>query len=404
MDPHFDRLCHWLKQMELEQYAPLFKKSGIFNLDQCAHLNSEKLDKIGVNLSGHRKRILANLPNTNDYCLAANLFPESLESANPPLLPPKIKPVHRKDADALFGVSTPANNSECSSHFEKPVPKPRTTVKKTSEEEILRPVPKPRVRTSTPVHELESKTTGAIITPVASTTESLNISMRGKANGSQGPEQPTFRSHSTLLAFDPLFTGEINNNDSSDAKKLKSWTDTDKNIPVSDSDSSERGKSEVYEDLWRLKSKKPVESCPKNAVSENENNCDNQLSSDEVPCEEFDMKPPPYPPPQLPLNQAPPIPPRINEKPKSIEDDDDDIIDAFPNNDPFVDFSSECERFNKKPCPTIDDMEFDPFGHFRNTFCPNTRPYPYPSLSSLGAMSQAGKYISLIFSCKHYQF
>ncbi|XP_052824184.1 arf-GAP with Rho-GAP domain, ANK repeat and PH domain-containing protein 1 isoform X3 [Octopus bimaculoides] len=393
MDPNFDRLCHWLKQMELEQYAPLFKKSGIINLDQCAHLNSEKLDKLGVNLSGHRKRILANLPNTNDYCLAANLYPESPESVHPPLLPPKIKPVHRKDADALFGVSTPTSNSDCSSLFEKPVPRPRTTVKKTSEEEILRPIPKPRARTTTPVHELESKTIGAIppsittsiIPPVVSTTESLNISMRDKANGSQGSEHQALRSRSTLLAFDPLFTGEINNNDSSDAKKPKNWTDTNKNPPVSDSGSSARSKSEVYEDLWRLKSKTPVksfQSFQKNAISEDENNCDNHLSSDE----DFDMKPPPYPPPQLPLNQAPPIPPRINEKPKSIEDDD--IIDAFPNNDPFVDFSSECDLFNKKPCLTISD-EFGPFGHFRDTFCPNTRPYLYPSLSGLGAMSQA---------------
>ncbi|GAB1598832.1 arf-GAP with Rho-GAP domain, ANK repeat and PH domain-containing protein 1-like isoform X2 [Argonauta hians] len=396
MDQNYDKLCHWLKQMELEKYATMFRENGILHLNQCAHLNSEKLIRIGISVAGHQKRILANLPNTDDYCLAENLFDQSPASLDPPSLPPKIKPIYRKGVNALIGVSSPVVNPESNLTINKPVPKPRTSVaKKSYDEEFTRPVPKPRVRNTTPVNELESKTppaTAVNSTQPSSTDGNFEEATTIRANAPQ--EHTAQRSHSTLLTFDPYYSAEINNNECA-AKKANNWSGTDKDVSNNNSSSSDGNKQSLYEDLWRLQSKTPTGSHLEDAISQDRDISDSHLNSDESQGEEFDMKPPPYPPPELPVKQPPPIPPRI-EKP--IQDDDnnntynnnnnneeeEETSNAFPNKDPFEDFSSVCDIFNQQACPTIDDSQFGPFGHFTNTFCPQTRPYPYPSLRTAG--------------------
>ncbi|XP_021342197.1 arf-GAP with Rho-GAP domain, ANK repeat and PH domain-containing protein 2-like isoform X1 [Mizuhopecten yessoensis] len=55
-------LATWLESLDLEQYIQNFRDVGIFNLKDCVTLDSDFLNDIGINLLGHRKRILEHLP------------------------------------------------------------------------------------------------------------------------------------------------------------------------------------------------------------------------------------------------------------------------------------------------------------------------------------------------------
>ena len=54
---------HWLSSLNLhEQYEPLFLAAGFDSLEKCRCLTDSLLERIGINLAGHRRRILLHLP------------------------------------------------------------------------------------------------------------------------------------------------------------------------------------------------------------------------------------------------------------------------------------------------------------------------------------------------------
>ncbi|CAH1777280.1 unnamed protein product [Owenia fusiformis] len=59
----------WLKSFQLERYLSLFKDAGITELKQCIHLTEVDIDKLGITLPGHKKRLLMHLPKLSDLSL-----------------------------------------------------------------------------------------------------------------------------------------------------------------------------------------------------------------------------------------------------------------------------------------------------------------------------------------------
>ncbi len=58
---------HWLQSINLEQYLENLESGGYNTLNQCANLNDETLEGLGITLLGHKKRILAYLPKPDTF-------------------------------------------------------------------------------------------------------------------------------------------------------------------------------------------------------------------------------------------------------------------------------------------------------------------------------------------------
>jgi len=58
-------LRHWLESILLPQYLDVLTDSGYDTLYKCAELTSSDLDRIGISLPGHKKRILSHLVKFN---------------------------------------------------------------------------------------------------------------------------------------------------------------------------------------------------------------------------------------------------------------------------------------------------------------------------------------------------
>uniref|UniRef100_A0AAR2LXD5 ArfGAP with RhoGAP domain, ankyrin repeat and PH domain 1 n=1 Tax=Pygocentrus nattereri TaxID=42514 RepID=A0AAR2LXD5_PYGNA len=56
----------WLSGLRLEQYCPAFREAGLRTLWECRELNAAQLERMGVALPGHRKRILGNMEREKD--------------------------------------------------------------------------------------------------------------------------------------------------------------------------------------------------------------------------------------------------------------------------------------------------------------------------------------------------
>nr|XP_040027553.1 arf-GAP with Rho-GAP domain, ANK repeat and PH domain-containing protein 1-like isoform X2 [Gasterosteus aculeatus aculeatus] len=55
----------WLCVLRLEQYSEAFRTAGLATFRQCRNLTPDQLERMGITLPGHRRRILASLTKTN---------------------------------------------------------------------------------------------------------------------------------------------------------------------------------------------------------------------------------------------------------------------------------------------------------------------------------------------------
>ena len=58
---------HWLQSINLDQYLSDLTRGGYTSIEQCSTLTDEKLQQLGITLAGHKKRMLAYLPRTDDF-------------------------------------------------------------------------------------------------------------------------------------------------------------------------------------------------------------------------------------------------------------------------------------------------------------------------------------------------
>ncbi|KAM9317579.1 arf-GAP with Rho-GAP domain, ANK repeat and PH domain-containing protein 1 isoform 2-T2 [Pholidichthys leucotaenia] len=121
----------WLCILRLEQYSEAFHSAGLATLHQCRSLTSTQLDRMGITLPGHQRRILASLNKTHAYHDAYSHFvpferseetdhAEALQKEKPGSMPVEEKPFHKDNGsrDGEMWTSTPRER-------EKPVPKER---------------------------------------------------------------------------------------------------------------------------------------------------------------------------------------------------------------------------------------------------------------------------------------
>ncbi|XP_069573482.1 arf-GAP with Rho-GAP domain, ANK repeat and PH domain-containing protein 1 isoform X1 [Brachyistius frenatus] len=64
----YGNVWDWLCVLRLEQYAEAFEDAGLATLHQCHHLTAEQLERMGITLPGHQRRMLASLNKTHGHC------------------------------------------------------------------------------------------------------------------------------------------------------------------------------------------------------------------------------------------------------------------------------------------------------------------------------------------------
>ena len=59
------KVWDWLCVLHLEQYSEAFQSAGLATLKQCRNLTPDQLERMGITLPGHQRRILASLNKTH---------------------------------------------------------------------------------------------------------------------------------------------------------------------------------------------------------------------------------------------------------------------------------------------------------------------------------------------------
>uniref|UniRef100_A0A7M4E4I6 ArfGAP with RhoGAP domain, ankyrin repeat and PH domain 3 n=1 Tax=Crocodylus porosus TaxID=8502 RepID=A0A7M4E4I6_CROPO len=106
-------IADWLSIIHLERYQDVFKKHGYYVARDAVFLDNENLQLIGITATGHRKRIL-NLVQQTQVLVEGKVGPMA-EDAHP--VPPLTKPVPKPRT--IFYCPSPGAKSE-----QDPVPKP----------------------------------------------------------------------------------------------------------------------------------------------------------------------------------------------------------------------------------------------------------------------------------------
>ncbi|CAL8351371.1 unnamed protein product [Lota lota] len=102
----------WLCALRLEQYCDAFQDDGLLMLGQCQSLSLEQLERLGVTLPGHQRRILASLHKTQSPAHPHHHHQQPDTHASPPPHPthppvPRERTKHRSSPPAEPG-SDPA--------------------------------------------------------------------------------------------------------------------------------------------------------------------------------------------------------------------------------------------------------------------------------------------------------
>uniref|UniRef100_A0A8C3G2K3 ArfGAP with RhoGAP domain, ankyrin repeat and PH domain 1 n=1 Tax=Cyclopterus lumpus TaxID=8103 RepID=A0A8C3G2K3_CYCLU len=126
----------WLCVLRLEQYSEAFRSAGLATLRQCRNLTPDQLERMGITLPGHQRRILASLNKTHsnsdtqtdthlvqperDQRLEETGHAKVLQRDRPVLIPVEEKPVlkerEKRDGETLRPLPR---------EREKPVPRER---------------------------------------------------------------------------------------------------------------------------------------------------------------------------------------------------------------------------------------------------------------------------------------
>ncbi|XP_074497911.1 arf-GAP with Rho-GAP domain, ANK repeat and PH domain-containing protein 1 isoform X1 [Sebastes fasciatus] len=196
----------WLCVLRLEQYSEAFRSAGLAKLRQCRNLTPDQLERMGITLPGHQRRILASLNKTHgnndpqsdthshlvqaerDQRLEETGHAKGLPIEKPVPIPVEEKPVikEREKRDGETSRPTPREREkpvprgrqvprmkEESGEGEekKPVPGQRQTAPRGGKEEERdeergRPVPKERTRFRSPV----DSDTSPLVPPTSDTS------------------------------------------------------------------------------------------------------------------------------------------------------------------------------------------------------------------------------------------
>lgn len=168
----WETVREWLCVLRLEQYAEAFQSAGLVTLQQCRNLTADQLERVGVTLPGHQRRILASLNKThgNGDPHSQHIQSEGgqrlAETGHSKVLPLLKRPVpnpmeekavlterEKKDGETL--KPTPRER-------EKPVPRERVSRMKEESEDRGEKGPVPRQRQTEPRGGNEEERDGGI--------------------------------------------------------------------------------------------------------------------------------------------------------------------------------------------------------------------------------------------------
>ncbi|XP_070826091.1 arf-GAP with Rho-GAP domain, ANK repeat and PH domain-containing protein 1 isoform X1 [Chaetodon trifascialis] len=124
----------WLCVLRLEQYSETFQSAGLATLHQCRNLTADHLERMGITLPGHRRRILASLSKTHgsgdthcqlvqsekDQRLEETRHVKVLQRERPVPIPVEEKPILKEREKRNGETSRPTTRDR-----EKPVPRER---------------------------------------------------------------------------------------------------------------------------------------------------------------------------------------------------------------------------------------------------------------------------------------
>ncbi|XP_029457909.1 arf-GAP with Rho-GAP domain, ANK repeat and PH domain-containing protein 1 isoform X3 [Rhinatrema bivittatum] len=98
-------VAEWLRALHLDQYTELFEKNDFWRLSDCRSISDEALIEIGVNLQGHRKRILCSLQKSlwED--------PSAMEEVGPRPVPMK-RNIFRTSTEGPRVIPSPSREAE----------------------------------------------------------------------------------------------------------------------------------------------------------------------------------------------------------------------------------------------------------------------------------------------------
>lgn len=396
----------WLKTFELQDYSSLFTKAGLFHVSQCKGLDDKDLFNLGITMVGHRKRILAHLPDDvyevppPPQCINT----DSSDTSEPPMLPPKTVVVSIPKQDPF---SKP-----------KPVPAPRNikrqpNVKDEKDKKLdaERPIPRPR--------------------PSLNSSSRSGSSESGIPTHSPVPQSaiPTSNISNPLSAL-RIIDGTATNWINADTVFKESTSQSQFNVK-NEKDSVptdwENEEEDVYEPIWMGHNKPQI-----NSKTPDFNNAfnsevpfspfrvstasgkDNKIDSanfispsnntEFAQSNNFSLPPPAFPPPPLPdtsnrddikefdpfkpdspdIQRFPPVPPRPNYP-------DESDLPPFPQSSDKTStpqktsrprsFSSPKSPLPHKHIPFMDDS----FDLAKNVYSPNT----HPSLKNVPSFVEA---------------
>ncbi|XP_035009824.2 arf-GAP with Rho-GAP domain, ANK repeat and PH domain-containing protein 1 isoform X1 [Hippoglossus stenolepis] len=138
----------WLCVLRLEQYSEAFRNAGLATLRQCRNLTPDQLERMGITLPGHQRRILASLnkthgnrdtqSDTHSQPLMSEREQQSEETGHakvlhrerPVPLPVEEKPIFKQTEREDGETSKPTPRER-----EKPVPKERQVSRMKEENE-----------------------------------------------------------------------------------------------------------------------------------------------------------------------------------------------------------------------------------------------------------------------------
>ncbi|XP_056138935.1 arf-GAP with Rho-GAP domain, ANK repeat and PH domain-containing protein 1-like [Lampris incognitus] len=128
----------WLSILHLEQYADAFQDAGLTTFQECRNLTAEWLERMGITLPGHQRRILASLHKTH-------YNPTDMHAVMPPDTCPSERAEdqehdHAKQLQSERPVPVPKERESCVGveGRERPIPRERG-----------KPVPKERLVSKT---------------------------------------------------------------------------------------------------------------------------------------------------------------------------------------------------------------------------------------------------------------
>ena len=157
----------WLCVLRLEQYSEAFRNAGLATLRQCRNLTPDQLERMGITLPGHQRRILASLNKTHgnhDTQSDTHSQPpmserdqRSEESGYVKMLPVEEKPTFKQTEKEDGETSKPTPRER-----EKPVPKERQVSRMKEENEGGEKKSVPEQRQTAPGQSKEEEGDGGV--------------------------------------------------------------------------------------------------------------------------------------------------------------------------------------------------------------------------------------------------